>query len=231
VNGYRRLAVVAGICFLLADAAGGLFFAFTGGLGTGRAYLDAVPTHQAEVGLGALCVFLMGAFGLGIVAAFYPVLRTRNEGLAIGAFGFRAVAEGLAFLEAALTLATISVAKAAAGAADAGQSLLLSNALLDLRDQLGLVAPTAFGIAALLYCHALLRYGLLPRWLAGWGFLGAIVWLAGTGWGFVVGGDGGLAMAPLALNEIVMALWLIGRGFSAPQPALAAAPVSAFAAA
>ncbi len=230
MNGTRRLAVVAGLCFLIADVVGVLFFVFAGGLGTGQAYLDAVPGHQTELGLAALCVFLMGAAGIGIVAAFYPVLRVHNEALAIGSVVFRGVAEGVTFLEAGITLATVSVGLAAAGATASTQPALLATALLDLRDQLALVALTAFGIAALQYCWVLFSSGLLPRWLAGWGVLGAVIWLAGTVWAFVVHGpDGGLAMAPLALNEIVMAVWLIARGFS--SPAAVRLPVAALAAA
>ncbi len=230
MNGTRRLAVVAGLCFLIADAAGVGFFAFAGGLGTGQAYLDAVPGHQVQLGLAALCIFLMGAAGIGIVAALYPVLRVHSEALAIGSVLFRAVGEGVAFLEAAITLATVSVGLAAAGATASTQPALLATSLLDLRDQLALVAMAAFGVAALQYCWVLLLSGLLPRWLAGWGVLGAVIWLAGTVSAFVVHGpDGGLAMAPLAVNEIVMAVWLIVRGFSAPAaeriniPVLAAA--------
>lgn len=220
MNGTRRLAVAAGLCFLVADVAGGLFFAFAGGLGTGQAYVEAVPGHEAQIGLAALSIFLMGAAGIGIVAALYPVLRRHNEALAIGSVLFRGVTEGVAFVEAAITLATVSIGLAAVGATASSQPILLANTLLDLRDQLALVALTAFGIAALQYSWVLFSARVLPRWLAGWGVLGAVIWLAGTVWAFVVHApDGGLAMAPLALNEIVMAVWLIARGFSEPAAA------------
>ena len=220
MNSTRRLAVAAGLLFLVADVAGGLFFAFAGGLGTGQAYVDAVPAHQTELGLGALCIFLMGAAGTGIVVAFYPVLRLRHEAVAIGAVVFRVSGEVIAFLLAGLTLATISVANAAAGASDSIPYVLATNVLVDARDQFSLVGSVAFGIAALLYCSVFFESRLLPRWLSAWGVLGAVVWLAGAAWAFVSHNvDGGLAMAPLGLNEIVMAVWLIARGFSAPEPA------------
>lgn len=222
MNNTRRLAIVAGLCFLSADVAGALFFAFVGGLGTGKAYIDAVPGHEAQIGLAALSVFLMGASGIGIVAALYPVLRARNEALAIGSVLFRAVAEGIAFLEAALTLATVSVGRAAVGATDSAMYVQLANTLVDFRDQIALVALVAFGVAALGYCWILLEGRLLPRWLAAWGVIGAVIWLAGAAWAFVShNSDGGLAMAPLALNEIVMAVWLIARGFTEAVPATA----------
>jgi hypothetical protein len=219
VNRTRRLAIAAGLGFLAADIAGLSFFAFTAGLGSGQAYLDAVPSHQAQLGLAALCIFAMGVSGIVIVGALYPVLRTQHEGLAVGSLLLRGVAEGGAFLQAAITLATISLGLAAVGSTS-NQHVLLLNTLLDLRDQLGLVAPTGFGIAALMYCWILFSSGLLPRWLAGWGVAGAVVWLAGCVWAFAVHSpDGGLSMAPLAVNEVVMGLWLIGRGFSTPSAA------------
>jgi hypothetical protein len=219
VNRTRRLAIAAGLGFLAADIAGPLFFVFTAGMGSGQAYLDAVPAHQTELGLAALAIFAMGVSGLVIVAALYPVLRTSSEGLAVSSVLFRGVAEGGAFLEAAITLATVSLGLSAVGSA-AGQHVVFVNTLLDLRDQVALVATTGFGIAALQYCWVLYAARLLPRWLAGWGVAGAVVWLAGTVWAFVVHGpDGGLLMAPLALNEVVMAVWLIGRGFSSPSAA------------
>lgn len=213
----RRLAIAAGLGFIAADIAGPLFFLFTADMGTGQAYLDAVPGHQVQLGLAALSVFAMGVSGLVIIAAMYPVLRLQGEGLAVSALLFRGVAEGGAFLEAAVTMATISLGLAAVGSA-AGTHVALLNTLLDLRDQIALVATTGFGIAALQYCWVFFSAGLLPRWLAGWGVAGAVVWLAGGVWAFVVHGpDGGLLMAPLALNEVVMAVWLIARGFSSPS--------------
>lgn len=219
MNQTRRLAIAAGLGFLAADVAGPLFFVFTAGMGSGQAYLNAVPGRQTELGLAALSVFAMGVAGLVIVAALYPVLRAHSPGLAISAVLFRGVAEGGAFLEAALTLATVSLGLAAVGSAGATYVVTV-NTLLDLRDQVALVAITGFGIAALQYCWVLYSTRLLPRWLAGWGVGGAVVWLVGGVWAFVVHGpDGGLLMAPLALNEVVMAVWLIARGFSTPAAA------------
>ena len=230
MNNTRRLAVAAGLLFLVADVAGGLFFAFSGGLGTGRSYVEAVPAHQAALGLGALCVFIMGAAGTGIAVAFYPVLRARNEAVAIGAVAFRVAGEVIAFLLAALTLSTITVGNAAVGAPDSTPYVLATTILVDARDQASLVGSAAFGIAALLYCSVFFASRLLPRWLAAWGILGAVVWLAGTAWAFVSHNvDGGLAMGPLAINEIVMAVWLIARGFSTPGPARANVPAFAVA--
>ncbi len=76
---------------------------------------------------------------------------------------------------------------------------------------------------------ALYRSGLLPRWLSAWGVLGAVsmltacvlaLWAGRPVTGYVV-----LAL-PIAVQEMVLAGWLLVRGFAAepvrsPAPALA----------
>ena len=70
-----------------------------------------------------------------------------------------------------------------------------------------------FGRGALMLCWLLLRARLVPGWLAIWGLAGGALYLAqgaaaafGSGWGPL--------MAPLALQEIVLAIWLIVKGFT-----------------
>ena len=64
---------------------------------------------------------------------------------------------------------------------------------------------------------------LIPRWLSVWGLVGAVLYLASPlldmfGHGF------GLLMPPLAVAEIVLAVWLIAKGLNAPAPERAPAP-------
>jgi hypothetical protein len=69
-----------------------------------------------------------------------------------------------------------------------------------------------FGLGALMLSWLLLRARLVPGWLAIWGLAGGALYLAqgaaafGSGWGPL--------MAPLALQEIALAIWLIVKGFA-----------------
>ncbi len=58
---------------------------------------------------------------------------------------------------------------------------------------------------------------LIPRWLAIWGLAGAVLYLTSPvldifGHGF------GVLMAPLAVQEVVLSVWLIARGLDLPAP-------------
>jgi hypothetical protein len=59
---------------------------------------------------------------------------------------------------------------------------------------------------------------LVPRWLSTWGLVGAALYIVPP-LGSMFGLSLGVLMAPLALQEMVMAVWLIAKGFD-PVPAL-----------
>ncbi len=76
----------------------------------------------------------------------------------------------------------------------------------------------AWGLGALLYNLIFLRSRLLPRWLAGWGILAILLHLAGCLLALfeIIGPSSPLQvvlLAPSALQELVLAIWLIAKGF------------------
>ncbi|MGB7096991.1 MAG: DUF4386 family protein, partial [Anaerolineales bacterium] len=54
---------------------------------------------------------------------------------------------------------------------------------------------------------------LIPRWLSGWGLIGAVLYLAVPMLG-VLGFELEVLMFPLAVQEMVFAVWLIVKGFN-----------------
>lgn len=85
----------------------------------------------------------------------------------------------------------------------------------------------AFSVSALILNYVLRRADLVPRWLASWGLAGAVLYLA-TGLMVVYGLEPFSAtqtvlQLPLAVQEMVFAIWLIVKGFNpttidAPPP-------------
>jgi hypothetical protein len=86
----------------------------------------------------------------------------------------------------------------------------------------------AFGVSALILNYVLRRADLVPRWLASWGLAGAVLYLATGGVTVVYGlepfsATQTMLQLPLALHEMVFAIWLIAKGFNptvvdAPPP-------------
>src|SRR5512143_1328246 len=90
MNSSRKFAVIAGVVFIIATAAGLLSTALVPALSSPD-YLTRVSANVNQVAGGAL-LLLVAAFGsVGIAVALYPVLKERNAGLAIGSVVFRTI--------------------------------------------------------------------------------------------------------------------------------------------
>jgi hypothetical protein len=76
-----------------------------------------------------------------------------------------------------------------------------------------------FSLGALIFYYLLYRSNLIPRWISVWGFIAIALHLA-TGFLIVFGlqtafGTSNLMMNfPIFLQEMVMAVWLIAKGFN-----------------
>ena len=92
----------------------------------------------------------------------------------------------------------------------------MGNVLYQFLDRLAAVGPLFFLIGAACLYLSFYRTRLIPRWLSVWGFIGVVFYMASTllkffhmdtGYGFYLE----MVLAP---QEMVMAVWLIVKGFN-----------------
>ena len=87
------------------------------------------------------------------------------------------------------------------------------------------VIAIPFVLGALMFYAVLYQYRLVPRWLSTWALVGAVLYIVAP-----IGSMFGLSLVfftgPLAVQEMVMAVWLIAKGFD-PSAMNAAAQTSA----
>ena len=180
-------------------------------------YLVSVAGNEFQVMMAALLMLIDVVAVVGIATTMYPVLKKYSEALGLGYVAAR-IAEGVfhalhvVFL---LLLLTLSQEFVRAGAPDAsyfqtGGALL--RAASDWVFSLGLGLP--FALSALILNYVLCRSKLVPRWLSGWGLVGAALVLASFLLGFF-----GIDLPEtldfiIALQEMVFAVWLIVKGFN-----------------
>jgi hypothetical protein len=86
------------------------------------------------------------------------------------------------------------------------------------RDEIGARLTTVFCLGAVMFYYVVYRSRLVPRWLSGWGLVAAIPYpTAGLLHLLELIGPystvGVLMELPLALQEMVLAVWLIVKGF------------------
>ena len=119
---------------------------------------------------------------------------------------------------AALTLLTLSQEFVNAGSPDVSYFQTLGTLLQAVREWSGGVCATiVFSLSALMLNYILYRSKLIPRLISGWGFIGAVLYLAS---GFLPYVRVWYALTIysmeilLALQEMVLAVWLIVKGFN-----------------
>jgi hypothetical protein len=221
MNSYRKIAIIAGVLFIIATVANILSLPFLEPMKATN-YLVSVSTNGDQVTTGALLLFIGAAAAVGIAISLYPVLRKYNEGLALGAVGFRLI-EGVFYIVAViviLLLLTLSQEFVKAGAPDSSYFQTLGVLLVAGYHWVGQVGSLlAFSIGALLYYYIFYQTRLVPRWLSGWGLVAIILTMVS---GLLVMFSLIVPMStfqvvlnlPIAAQEMVLAVWLIVKGFN-----------------
>lgn len=105
-----------------------------------------------------------------------------------------------------------------ASAAQAPFFQALGDFVLGAHGQMAYVLTMVFILGALMYYAVLFRSRLVPRWLSGWGLLAAVPYFASAVFGLFgslspMSGIEMVLVLPLALQEMVLAVWLIAKGF------------------
>ena len=179
MNYFRKLAIIAGVLWIIYTGLDFLSFLFLGPV-TSTNYLVSVSENRGLVGTGALLLLIGGVCASGIAISLYPVLKKFNAGLALGAVGFR-ISEGVLRFVAVcgyLLLITLSQQFVNAGAPDSSYFQTLGVLVKAGHDWVNGVSLLAFSIGALLYYIIFYRTKLVPRWLSGWGLVAAILSMA-----------------------------------------------------
>jgi hypothetical protein len=221
MNSYRNSAIMAGVLFIIADVVGFLSLPFMGPVNA-TDYLVSVSANSGLVVTGALLLFIGGVAAIGIAISLYPVLRKYNEGLAFGAVGFRIV-EGLfdfVGVLGLLILITLSQQFVKAGAPDSSYFQTLGVlSVSGYHWAVNVVKLMAFSIGCLLYYIIFYRTKLIPRWLSGWGIVAGIFTIL-SALSVMYGLIAPFSTAQIILNlpilpqELVLAVWLIVKGFN-----------------
>jgi hypothetical protein len=219
---HRRIATLVGVLYIIGTVAGVLSVVTAGTILDDSAYLTKISENRDQFVLGALFVLTMGLALAMVPVVIFPILKKQNEILAIGYVVFRGALETVTYLASVivwLMLLALSQQFVKAGAPDASYFQTLGASLKDVNDWVAELIQIVFPLSALMLYYVLYRSKLIPRWIAGWGLLSLIPYVAAT---FLAlfdvikpAGETEVVMRmPLALQEMVMAVWLIIKGFN-----------------
>jgi hypothetical protein len=217
---FRMNAVMAGVLYFLGTVFG-VLSAVIGGevlssLNIGKPLvgvdmLGLVAANSSRITGGAFLILMMGISLVAMTVFLYPIFRKDSEELALGMVLFRGALEGTGYIVSTvgfLALVVLGNEYIATGA-DSAALQSMGNVLYQFQDFLAPVNSIIFLIGTTCLYLSFYRTRLIPRWLSVWGLIGVVTSYIDidTGYGFY------LEMV-LASQEMVMAVWLIAKGFN-----------------
>ncbi|HSB02978.1 MAG TPA: DUF4386 domain-containing protein, partial [Anaerolineales bacterium] len=160
----------------------------------------------------------MGISLVAMTVFLYPIFRKDSEELATGMVLFRGALEGIFYFVTTLSILTLVAVgnEYIATGADSAALQSMGNVLYQFQARLAPVGPIFFLIGATCLYLSFYRTRLIPRWLSVWGLIAVVFYMAScllkffhldTGIGFYLE----MVMAP---QEMIMAVWLIVKGFN-----------------
>ncbi|MFC1956169.1 DUF4386 domain-containing protein [Chloroflexota bacterium] len=228
MNSSRKTAIIVGVLFIIATS-----FLFIGGsfynpILSSPDYLDNAYPNKIIVIIGILIEFIC-VIAMPLIAVFlFPILKKHYEALALGYVGFR-------FLEAVLyigmeinKLSLINVSQDYLNKVETDASYFqnIGSSIQSVNDWAFSIYVIVFTLGALMLYFVLYKSNLIPRFISAWGFIAAAVMLTGSVIGMSTEISVGLELIlvlPIAVNEMVLAGWLIVKGFN--PSAIASGPV------
>jgi len=142
--------------------------------------------------------------GLAVIAIavlMFPIFKPYNQNVTYGYLIFRIIEGGLLVVTGILYF-------------------VHSARSLELHTSIHGIHGYIFAVAALIFYFLLDQSKLVPRWLSLWGVIGAILLVAVS----ALEGAGVIPQLiimrlPIILNELVLAIWLIAKGFNKAETA------------
>ncbi len=223
---YRMNAVMTGVLYILGTVFGILTLVggkvFSSGITNaslvGMDLLNLVTADSAKITVGSFLTMMMGISLILMSVFLYPVLRKVSKEMAMGLILFRGALEGVFYLISVLTflsLAAVGKMNTTAGSESAVLQTI-GNLLLQFLTFNSQLLSIVFVIGGMCIYIAFYRSRLIPRWLTIWGFIGMATTLTSalltffnmeTNLGFYLE----IVLAP---QELIMAVWLIVKGFN-----------------
>jgi hypothetical protein len=165
---------------------------------------------------GGILEIIVALAGIGTAVVLFPMLKKKNEGLALGLVASRILEAATIFLGVAFLLSIVTLRHDRAGA----DALVTSHTLVILYDRIFLLGQSFMpAVNDLLLGFVLYQTRLVPRILSRIGLVGAPLLVAGylaVLFGIIGqhGGLAGLSALPVALFEFSLGVWLVVKGFN-----------------
>ena len=220
---HRKTAIIVGVLFIIATVFLFIGGAFYGPVLDSPEYLETAYPQRIQAVIGMLIEFTC-VLAIPLIAIFaFPVLKRYSLPLAISYIFFRAFEAVLFLLVDINKLALIPISKGYLNStpADATFYKNLGDFIIEWNMWGWVFYVLVFGTGALILYSVLYRSRLLPRWISIFGLVTAVLITASSvlsmfevSFNLPDGMFELILVMPIAVQEMVMAVWLIVKGFN-----------------
>ena len=216
----RQNALIVGVLFILATVLGVIAASIYNPILNAPDFLLNLSANEDQVILITILEFFMAMSCAGVGIALYPILKKFSHGLAMGTVGFRILESMLQVLLAVSMICLLALSREFVNAGAPTSSYFQTTGAIikagsDWISNGAMLLPWC--IAALMYYSVFYKFRLIPRWISGWGLIGISLTIISS---VLVMVDPAFSTVqtfsnlPIALQEMVMAIWLIAKGFN-----------------
>ena len=223
IREHKAAATTAGILYITGTVAGVLSLVLSAPVRDAGDPFAAAAEHSGVAVTIALLVLVMGLSLAFVPVVLFPVLRQVDEVLAIGYLIMRGALEAACYVILAIGwLLLVPMGEAiSAGPGTASPAGVRLGSLVVDADATNAVLTLVFCLGATMFYVLLHRSRIVPRWIAVWGLVAIPLYVVADLLAMyaVIGANSSqqvLMFMPLAVQEMVLAVWMIARGFRSP---------------
>ena len=221
----RKIAIWVGVLYVVATVAPVSALSAWGTLTDGAGILTNANANEGQLILVSILNLTMAVAVAGVAFMLYPILRrvadtAVKKGLALWYVGTRATEGAVFVIAVAATAAFLPLSRefVAAGSPDASHFQPTAEVLLSSTDIAYAFGQTVFAIGAAMLYYLLWQSKLIPQWMSLWGLVASPLFVVAS-LSLLWTGDPNSTLStvlyvPMAIQEMVMALWLILKGFN-----------------
>jgi Domain of unknown function (DUF4386) len=216
---HRKTAVIVGILFIIATVAYSISVFILEPFQNIPNYFAIFSENKSLIAFGALLVLIDAIAVAAIGIAMYSILRKQNLPLALGYAGARIIESILFAISVIPILALVTLSqKSNIGVNDLSYYQSLGNLLMESGYWAYLIGlGVAFAISALILNFLLYQSKLVPQWISALGLLGAALVFINFLIEFFGVKPIEVLFLPIAVQEMILAVWLIAKGFNTSE--------------
>ncbi len=228
---YRKTAALVGALFIIATVTAIAAMVLVGTAFEEPDYLVDLPEIENKVVTAVVLELILAVSLIGIGALMFPVFKKHGEGMVLGYAGIRLVEAIFIIVASVCLLAMLTMGQDYAdGNLDVTDIEIIGALLMALREWAFVIGTLIFlGLGAMTLNDLFYRSELIPRWLSVWGLIGGagvLVYGVFALFGHDISSFSAVSLlaAPIAVQEMVFAVFLMVKGFDRPASGSGSAP-------